>query len=321
MSDPPIRASSRAADEFSRHRRLLWGIAYRMLGTASDAEDVVQDTFVRLLRSPPADQDELRPWLVRVAVNLARDQLRRRKTRGYVGSWLPAPVSSEGDVVAGLPGPDEVGPESRYSMLESLSFGFLLAAEKLTPDQRAVMILRDVFGCSSAETAGALQIEEGNVRVILHRARGQMRQWESLQRRRLDAPHERVLEVMQRFVAAVGRGDLEGAEQTLAADVVLLSDGGGEFFAARVPVVGAAKVAGFYVKLANRPATVAFIRPRLVNGQTAIDVGFEDRAAREAPRAVLAFELDAADRIAAIYAVLAPSKLASLELSPSDSPP
>src|SRR5688500_13430166 len=147
---------------FNDNQKFLWGLSYRMTGSAADADDVLQETFVRLMQKPPANTDEpLRPWLVRVAVNLSRDILRRRRRNGYTGQWLPAPfeIENNDDVLARLDigGFDSRNPSARYEMLESVSFAFLLALELLTPTQRAVLLLRDVFDLNVAETAEILR--------------------------------------------------------------------------------------------------------------------------------------------------------------------
>src|SRR5262245_47392862 len=132
---------------FREHRRFLWGLCYRMTGNAADADDLVQETFVRAWKNPPERTEEpWRPWLARVAMNLSRDLLRRRKRQHYEGPWLPSPIET-GDEAATLSDDalsgelvDEKGdPAARYDMLESVSFAFLLALEALTPAQRAVL--------------------------------------------------------------------------------------------------------------------------------------------------------------------------------------
>ncbi|HKG23219.1 MAG TPA: sigma-70 family RNA polymerase sigma factor, partial [Blastocatellia bacterium] len=170
-----------SAKIYEDDRRLLWGLCYRMTGNAADAEDLVQETFVRALEKPPRRSHEpLRPWLVRVAMNLSRDHLRRRKVRGYTGEWLPSPVSTDEESLASYepPAPSSDSPATRYDMVESVSFAFLLALEALTPSQRAVLILRDVFDYTTNETGEALGISEASVKVMLHRARRRMRDYE-----------------------------------------------------------------------------------------------------------------------------------------------
>ena len=164
-------------DLFTQHQRFLWGLCYRLTGSAADADDLVQETFVRTIERPPARmKDPLRPWLVRVAMNLGRDLLRRRRRAPYKGPWLPSPIETNGQDLfpreeVALPLGEialplgEVAPpshevvfeggstEGRYELLESVSFAFLLALEVLTPQQRAVLLLRDVFDYSVRETA------------------------------------------------------------------------------------------------------------------------------------------------------------------------
>jgi RNA polymerase sigma-70 factor (ECF subfamily) len=155
---------------FQEHRGLLWHLCYRMTGIAADADDLVQETFLRAIERPPPRTDmALRPWLVRVALNLARDLLRRRRRRReYTGPWLPSPIET------GEPGADAAddrvlpafepslpglgSTEGRYDLVESVTFAFLLALEALTPQQRAVLLLRDVFDYSVRETAEALAV-------------------------------------------------------------------------------------------------------------------------------------------------------------------
>src|SRR5262249_22279358 len=141
------------AAEFQAHRSFLWSLCYRLTGCAADADDLVQETFVRALEKPPARTDEpWRPWLVRVALNLGRDLLgRRRRRRGT--PWLPSPIGTDDEPPSFEPAAGSQGcPAARYDLLESVSFAFLLALEALTPGQRAVLLLRDVFDYGVAET-------------------------------------------------------------------------------------------------------------------------------------------------------------------------
>src|SRR5262245_50974510 len=163
---------------YADHRPLLWSLCYRMLGSAADAEDVVQDTFVRAIEHPPPRADmPIRPWLVKVALNRARDLLRHRRRRRYVGPWLPSPIDTgdESSPPAHEPVVDGIESlEGRYDLLESVSFAFLLALEALTPSQRAVLLLRDVFDYTVHEAADALDMTQASVKTTLHRARRAM---------------------------------------------------------------------------------------------------------------------------------------------------
>src|SRR5215471_13349153 len=162
------------AESLETDRRLLWGLCYRMTGNAADADDLVQETFVKAIEKPPLRTDEpLRPWLLRVAMNLSRDLLRRRKRQRYVGPWLPSPVPIDEESPASYepPASSEDSPVARYDLKESVSFAFLLALEALTPSQRAVLLLCYFFDSSTTETADALDMSEANIKVTLHRAR------------------------------------------------------------------------------------------------------------------------------------------------------
>ena len=307
---------------FRENRGFLWGLSYRMTGSAADADDILQETFVRLMQKPPADTDEpLRPWLVRVAVNLSRDALRRRRRQGYTGQWLPAPFETENnedvsavfDFAAGTHASDSADPSARYEMLESVSFAFLLALELLTPTQRAVLLLRDVFDFNVAEAARVLRMTEQNVKTTHHRARRVMREYEEkrfVPRRSLV---EKTGRVVAQLVELLTRRDTEAAARLLAANVVSLSDGGGEFFAARVPVVGRAKVALLLSKVHR--ATAGFnSKSRVVelNGLFGVATEREDAPPGFAGKVATLFQLDGEGLIERIYFVMASRKLKAL---------
>ena len=154
-----------------RHSEAVRRFVLRATSRGADADDIVQESFVRALQRPPADRDRpWRPWLVRVAVNLGRDLLRRRRRRGgYEGQWLPSPIETEPP--SHEPADERGSPAARYDLLESVSFAFLLALEALTPMQRATLLLRDVFDYSGREAARALGISEASARVGRRTAR------------------------------------------------------------------------------------------------------------------------------------------------------
>lgn len=307
---------------FNENQRFLWGLSYRMTGSAADADDVLQETFVRLLQKPPADTEEpLRPWLVRVSVNLSRDVLRRRRRQGYVGQWLPAPFETENnedlsaalDVAGGGTARHTASPSARYEMLESVSFAFLLALELLSPTRRAVLLLRDVFDFNVAETARVLRMTEQNVKTTHHRARRVMREYEAkrfVPRRSLV---EKTGRVVAQLVELLTRRDTESAAKLLAANVVSVSDGGGEFFAARVPVVGRAKVALLLSKLFK--ATEGFdskSRAVELNGLFGVATERENAPPGFAGKLATLFQLDGEGLIERIYFVMASRKLKAL---------
>src|SRR5262249_25823112 len=233
----------------------------------------------RALTRPPARRDDpWRPWLVRVAMNLALDVLRRRRRRAYVGPWLPSPIETDDDeppahepVVVGPDG-HPLTTEGRYDLMESVSFGFLLALEALTPRQRAVLLLRDVFDYSVADAAAALAMSEPNVKTTHHRARVAMAAYD---RARLPRTTERTAatrETLGRFLVALNDAEPRAVETMLAADVRAYSDGGGEFIAAKVPIVGTQKVARFFWKLTHLHPTGASRRITELNGVPALVV-------------------------------------------------
>ena len=301
---------------YAEHERFLWGLCYRLAGSAADADDLVQATFVRALEHPPARTDEpWRPWLTRVAINLGRDLLRRRKRRRYVGPWLPSPIATGDDGALASYEPtltSGVTTEGRYDMLESVSFAFLLALEALTPKQRAVLLLRDVFDYSVAETAHALGVSEPDVKTTHHRARRAMQAYDQQRCRPTRALQDRTRVALGELMAAFTRGDPASAERLLAESVTALTDGGGEFFAARVPVVGRARVLKFYGNVARRVIDRAAYRMTTLNGLPALvtELGKPERG--QAPLLVTAVTLDDAGLITRIYSILATRKLTAV---------
>ncbi|MFO0592962.1 MAG: sigma-70 family RNA polymerase sigma factor [Polyangiaceae bacterium] len=294
----------------AEHARMLWGVCYRMTGSAADADDLVQETFVRAMERPPASLAEpIAPWLLRVAVNLGRDALRRRKRRSYVGPWLPSPI--EADEVASFEIGGEPGTEGRYDLIESVSFAFLLALEVLTPSQRAVLILRDVLDRSVRETAETLGMSEANVKVVHHRARKALEPYEASRATTRPSPEvaKSTAEALQRFIVALGSGDESTVANLFAEGVESLSDGGGVFLASRVVVRGPSRVAKMFLGLTRKGSAVERFAVRMINGTPMFVAERTPRAATEAPRFVMGFEVDAAGKITRVYTVLAPEKM------------
>jgi RNA polymerase sigma-70 factor (ECF subfamily) len=303
-----------AAREFETHRTFLWGLCYRMTGSGADADDLVQETFVRALQRPPADEGHgWRPWLTRVATSLSIDALRLRKRRHYVGPWLPAPVET-GDE-ASPPGYEIAAPgestEHRYDLLESVSMAFLLALEHLTPRQRAVLILRDVFDYTVQETAKALDLTQANVKVTLHRARLAMKAYDTSRATPTRDRQAQAAERLREFLTCLQNQDVAGLEAMLAADARALSDGGGEFYAEREPVVGRRNVSRLLLNLTAKRAATARLAFRMLNGMPALVVEAPPQAGW-APRWVFRLELDDEGRIQEVQTVLATRKLAAV---------
>jgi RNA polymerase sigma factor (sigma-70 family) len=299
------------AGAFQAHERLLWQLCYRMTGVAADADDLVQETFLRAVERPPPDlSSSLRPWLVRVVINLARDHLRRRRRRGWTGPWLPSPIETPEDEAS--PAYEPASTEGRYDLLESCTFAFLLALEALTPQQRAVLLLRDVFDYSVTETADALGLSEANAKTTHHRARRAMARYDAASHRPTRTLQEATRSTVARFMDALLRGDARLIEASLAPGVISLSDGGGEFRAARKPVVGRDRVAHLYRRLAEMHPDGARVSMRMVNGLPGLVFDFGPVRPGWPSRGVFRFELDDAGLVRAIHAVLTTRKLSAM---------
>ena len=229
------------AEVFEAHRDLMFAVAYRMLGSIADAEDAVQDAWLRWSAEPRADVANPRAYLSRVIANTSLNRLRTARARreAYVGPWLPEPLLTEA-------GPDAT---ERAEMAESVSLAMLVVLESLTPDERAVFVLREVFGFSYAEIGAALGRSGAAVRQLAHRAREHVQ----ARRPRFDVDWDQQRAVTERFLAAAAGGDLAGLMTVLAPDVTLLTDGGGKARAALRPITGADKVARFAIAISSRP--------------------------------------------------------------------
>lgn len=281
---------------YTQDRPLIWDLSYRITGVAADADEIVQETYVRALTRPPADASlAWRPWLVRVAVNLSRDRLRARNRRSYLGPWLPSPV------------PDD-DAERRLGDRQLASYAWMVACEQLTPQQRAVVVLRDVVGASVAETAAWLQTTESSVRVAHHRARQRLRPDQPLTQEQ-GQQHGAAL---HQFLAALARGDLPTALALLSPDAVAQSDGGREFRAAKVPVRGPEKIIQFLRWLTQRGGPDVRVAPLRLNGQWGLRVDRTTTHPSEAPRSVILVELDQGGLIQNFYWVLSTDRLSAL---------
>jgi len=277
---------------FSEHRELLLGVAYRILGRVTDAEDVVQDAWLRWER---ADRDGVanpRAYLVRVTTRLAIDRLRSIKARheSYVGPWLPEPL---------LTSPDAAEP---VEQAESVSMAMLIVLETLSPLERAVFVLREAFGYPYSEIAEILGRGEPAVRQLASRARDHVQQ----QRPRYDTDRATRREVVERFLAAAVGGDLRTLMGVLAPGVTLVADGGGKAKAPRRPIHGADKVARFLVATATQPVPEQRVDVVEVNGAPSVVV-----SSAGVPVAVFIIETDAG-AVSMIRAVANPDKLAGL---------
>jgi RNA polymerase sigma-70 factor (ECF subfamily) len=303
------------AELYEVNRRYLWGLCYRMTGNASDADDLVQETFVKALEHPPNRLDlPMRPWLVRVALNLSRDLLRRNR-RNRTDVWLPSPVPTEElDTPASYEpaAAENESPMARYDMRESVSFAFLLALEALTPSQRAVLLLREVFDYSTRETAEALGGTESSVKVTLLRARRAMQNYDKERALASPAQAELASKALEQFLLYLSAGNIEGLERLLTADVVCISDGGGEVSAALKPILGRDKVLRLILKTAERQGDSAGVEFRSLNGMPAVLFKSSTPLPNHVTRFTMHCNLDASHRIRKLHFVLAPSKLTRL---------
>jgi RNA polymerase sigma-70 factor, ECF subfamily len=287
------------ADVFEAHRSLMIAVAYRMLGTMADAEDAIQDAWLRWTAAPRGDVADPKSYLIRLVTNTSLNKLRsvRARREAYVGPWLPEPLFTQA-------GPDAA---ERVELAESVSVAMLVVLETLAPEERAVFVLREVFGFSHAEVAAALGRSSDSVRQIAHRAREHVH----ARRPRFDVDAGQQRQVTQQFLAAAAGGDLDGLMTVLAPDVTLVTDGGGKAQAARRPVTGAEKVAKFILTASKRP----YMGARLEDMEFAVAEinGMPGVVIWAAGRALAAFTTVIADgKIAAIQGVANPDKLRAL---------
>ena len=309
-----LERTGQLAALFRAQQRRLWAVAYRITGSGEDADDVVQEAFARLVARPAAAEiEDPGPWLRRVSVNLSIDALRRRRRRPYRGPWLPSPVeTSDADWIEAQAS-ETPGPEARYGLAESVTYAFLLALEALGPRQRAVLLLRDVLGCSAAETADLVGASEGSVRVLHLRARRALEAYDGQRCIPTAELRERHREALQRFLDCALAGDAAGLEALLAESVRTVTDAAGEYTALATPLEGRARVARLYlVAAATRREGGAHTELRILNGLPAAHITLARPVRRQAPRTVLRVELDEAGRIRLVHAILAPRKLSAL---------
>jgi len=245
------------SDEFAAHRGLLFAIAYEILGSASDAEDVVQESWIRWHNADRSAVRDGRAYLVRIVTRQALNRLRTlsRRREDYVGPWLPEPILTTGDVA------DDV------ELSESVATAMLLVLETLAPLERAVFVLRDVFGFSYEEIADAVDRGADAVRKTASRARAHV----AARRPRVDVARAEAEAVVERFRIAAATGDVQGLVDVLAPDVVMLSDGGGRVTAARRPVEGVERVVRFLAGLLTQYPE-ARLEPVDVNGAPGLRV-------------------------------------------------
>jgi RNA polymerase sigma-70 factor (TIGR02957 family) len=285
MADP-------ATEEFLAHRNLLFTVAYEMLGSAADAEDVLQETWLRWAGVDLDTVRNRRAYLVRIATRQALARLRTlgRRKESYIGPWLPEPVLTAPDVAEDV------------ELADSISMAMLLVLETLTPTERAVFVLRDVFDLGYDEIADAVDKTPAAVRQIAHRAREHV----AARRPRGVASAAEARDAMAAFQHAADTGDLQGLLDILAPDVVFLGDGGGVKQAVLRPVVGAEKVARLLVNGLGR-IDPASLRPAQVNGYPALVLRLDGEV-----DTVVAVRIDDG-LVTGLYAVRNPAKLSHMD--------
>ena len=278
-------------EAFSQHQPLLFSIAYRMLGSVMDAEDAVQETFLRWQQAPHDDVRSPKSYLSTVVTRLCIDQLRSARTQReqYIGPWLPEPL-----VVEEQPDMDE-----QLALADSLSMAFLVLLESLTPTERAAFLLREVFDYDYGEVARIVDKSEANCRQLVRRARQHIGE----RRSRFDVSPDEAQEIAARFLKAATTGDMQGLLDLLADDVIHWSDGGGKVAAALNPIQGAEKVARLFIGLASKMPAGFSLRLAQVNGQLGMII-------YDGSRPYGVFTADVAEgKIYAIRIVVNPEKL------------
>jgi RNA polymerase sigma-70 factor (ECF subfamily) len=280
--------------EFDTHRERLFAIAYRMLGSVHDAEDVVQEAWLKWSRLDRELVENPQALLCTMVTRMSIDTLRsaRKQRETYVGEWLPEPLAENTPL-----------PSDHAALAESLSTAFLLMLERLNPVERAALLLREVFGYSYEEVARILEKSEANCRQIVRRAKSRVRTPE----RRQDAPAEAHEQLFATFLAATEMGDVARLESLLAAEATLHSDHGGKAKAANRVIHGANKIARFFVGVTQRfqPAD-AVVRMYAINGTPGAVVYTEGKADT-------AFNVDIVEgKITRVYLVRNPDKLERL---------
>ena len=280
---------------FQQHRPRLFGLAYRMLGTPGDAEDILHDAWLRWHDQDIALLDDPEAWLVTVTTRLALDRLRRAKTerQHHVGPWLPEPLVSE-----------EEEPQTRAERGESLQISFLLMLERLSAEERAAFLLHDIFDYSHAEAAAMLGIAEDACRQRAHRAKQRLREG----RPRFTHAPEAQQRLLEKFMQAMQQPTPDVLKSLFADDVMMLSDGGGRAIAVLRPLNGSDRVTRLYMQIAERYQTVdAVHRLQWLNGAPALLTWVDGELAT-----VMWIETDG-ERIVSVQSLRDPLKLARLK--------
>ncbi|HEX2746525.1 MAG TPA: RNA polymerase sigma-70 factor [Verrucomicrobiales bacterium] len=283
---------------FSEHRKVLYGIAYRMLGSVADAEDMVQETWLRWQRQDSADIESPRAWMVAAITRLCIDQLRsaRRQREEYYGVWLPEPLMETAP-----------SPADSAELADSLTMAFMLMLERLSPLERAVFLLRDIFDYEYKEIAAIVGKSEANCRQIVSRAKTGLPGVSALPA----APTGQARDIVGQFLRATATGEMDDLLALLAEDATLYSDGGGRVTAAGRPIVSADHIARFLLGIRRKHGGAFEYEPVTINGCP----GALARAGGQLDSA-LSFQIQDG-RIRNIYLVRNPDKLRHLSTGSS----
>ncbi|WP_214411032.1 RNA polymerase sigma-70 factor [Sphaerisporangium fuscum] len=290
MSD---QATNAATETFLAYRNLLFTVAYEMLGSAADAEDVLQETWLRWVKADLAQVQDQRAYLIRITTRQSLNRLRSMKSRkeAYVGPWLPEPLLTAPDVA------DDV------ELAESVSMALMLVLETLSPTERAVFVLREAFDVGYDEIAAAVGKSPAAVRQIAYRARRHV----DARRPREVVSSSEAWAALESFQRALALGDLQGLLDVLAPEVVLVSDGGGVKQAAPRPIISADKVARFILAGPSKAQVTLTSDPTVVNGGPALIIRVDGEV-----DGVIAVRVEGA-RITGLYYVRNPQKLTRID--------
>ncbi|MCT7354874.1 RNA polymerase sigma-70 factor [Streptomyces sp. 15-116A] len=285
-----------ATEDFLTHRNLLFTVAYEMLGSAADAEDVLQETWLRWVKADREQVRDPRAFLVRITTRQALNRLRtlKRRREAYVGPWLPEPLLTAPDVAEDV------------ELAESVSMALMLVLETLSPTERAVFVLREVFDIGYDEIAAAVDKSPAAVRQIAHRAR---RHVDARRPRQVVTSHQGRA-ALKSFQRAIETGDPQALLDVLAPEVVLMSDGGGIKHAALRPVLGAERVARMFAGGIGKLTSTLTTEPTVVNGHPALLVRLDGEI-----DGVMALSVED-DRVTGLYYVRNPEKLTHITSAP-----
>lgn len=276
---------------FKRYRQRLFGIAYRMLGTRDEAEDIVQEAYLRWHKRDAEKIESAEAWLVTVATRLAVDRLRKAKIERetYIGPWLPEPLS----------GREIATPEEQLEFADNLSLAFMTMLEKLSATERAAFLLREVFDVSYSQIAEIVGKNETACRQLIHRAKERVRNGKP----RFEADEADRRRLIEKFIAATTACDEKAILALFAEDAVMTSDGGGKVTAARKAIIGGRKIANLYYHVALKSKGLLDVRIAPINGEPGIVSTVFGQ-----PFAATVFEVEG-EKIRAVFQVMNPDKL------------